>query len=119
MSTENITLLENITTESTDSTYSYGTKQKGAGYYKNGNGVHTAVYQTADFIGSMKIQGTLAQEPGDSDWIDIEDTEVGLGYDSTIFLTNSKAVTFTGKFVWVRAAYNLQNGTISQIRYNF
>ena len=118
MSIETRILLENITTESSDSTYSYGDKKIGAGYHKSNNGVHTAYYKTRDFVGSIKIQGTLEIEPGESDWLDIEGTEVGLGADSTIFASSSVSRTFTGKFVWIRAAYNLQNGTIDQILYN-
>lgn len=119
MSTQTETLLENARTESTDSTYSYGDKKKGAGYHKNNDGVHTAVIRTDSFIGSVKIQGTLVAEPGEEDWLDIDGTEVGLGADSTLFLTDTKTISFTGKYVWIRAAYNLQNGTITKILYNY
>ena len=117
MSVESITLIENITTESPDSTFSYGDKKKGAGYHKNNDGVHTAVYQFDDFVGTVRIQGTLELYPGDDDWFDIDGTE--LGGDSTIFADDTYSNTFTGKFVWIRAAYNLQNGTITEIRYNY
>ena len=118
MTIETRILLESESTQSTDSTYSYSDKKKGAGYHKNNDGVHTVHYQTDSFIGSIKMQGSLAVEPGDGDWIDIDDTEVGLGEDSTLFVDESKTLTFTGKFVWVRAAYNIQNGTIVQILLN-
>lgn len=118
MSTQSIVLVNNITTESVGSTYTFSAKDKGAGYNKNGNGVHTAVYVVDNFIGSIKLQGTLELYPGENDWVDIEDTEKGLADDSTIWVNNTYSVTFTGKFIWIRAAYNLQNGTIVEIRYN-
>lgn len=116
MSTENYILVSNISTESTDSSYAYSSKNKGAGYNKNNDGVHTVVYSLDSFVGTIKMQGTLELYPGDSDWVDISGTE--LGGDSSVF-SSSQSRTFTGKFLWIRAAYNLQNGTISQIRYNF
>jgi len=118
MSTENIVLLSNITAEAADSTYKYGNKQPGAGYHRRGDGLHTAVYAVNSFIGSIKIQGTLSLYPGDHDWFDIIDTEIGLGSDSSAWTTTG-SVNFTGNFVWIRAAYNLQNGTITEIRYNY
>ena len=116
MSTESITLLENTFTESTNSDFSYGEKKKGAGYHKNSDGVHTVVYQFNNFIGDVKIQGTLALYPGEADWVDISGTDIAVSDSSA--LNNDETRTFTGKFVWIRAAYNLQNGTITEIRYN-
>lgn len=115
MSTESITLLSNISTEAADSSFLYGDKKKGAGYHRNDDGVHTVVYQLDNFAGTIKVQGTLELYPGDTDWFDITGTEIG-GDSSTFSATNSR--NFTGKFVWIRAAYNLQNGTITEIRYN-
>jgi hypothetical protein len=120
MSTESIILSSNVTEESVpgDSSFKYSAKQKGAGYHKYNDGIHTAVYQVDSFVGTIKLQATLELYPGDTDWVDIVNTEVAYGSDSTQS-TGAQSVTFTGKFVWVRAAYNLQNGTISQIRYNY
>ena len=116
MTTENIILLSNIDTESADSSFSYSEKNKGSGYNKNNDGVHTAVYSLDSFVGTIKMQGTLELYPGEDDWVDIAGTE--LGGDSSVF-SASQSRTFVGKFLWIRAAYNLQNGTITQIRYNF
>ncbi len=118
MSTESIVLVSNITAESNNSGYVYSNKNKGAGYNKNGDGVHTVVYVVDDFIGSIKMQGTLELYPGDNDWVDIVNTERGLAGDSTTWVNDTYTASFTGKFVWIRAAYNLQNGTIVEIRYN-
>lgn len=116
MSTENHIILSDVSAESVDSSYVYSSKNKGAGYNKNGDGVHTVVYALDRFVGTIKMQGTLELYPGEYDWVDVAGTE--LGGDSSVFNTAQNR-TFTGKFVWIRAAYNLQNGTINQIRYNF
>lgn len=116
MSNENIVLLSNVSTESVDSSFAYSDKNKGAGYNKNGDGVHTVVYTVDSFVGTIKMQGTLELYPGENDWIDIAGTE--LGGDSSVFSV-SQSRTFIGKFLWIRAAYNLQNGIITQIRYNY
>lgn len=118
---ESRTLLENITAITTAS---YSDKMKGAGYYKNGDGVHTVHYVVNAFLGDITIQGTLSQYPSDNDddWVEV-DTFAG---DSTLYNqpNNNDAVdydystTFTGKFVWIRVKYSLENGTIRQIRYN-
>lgn len=118
MSTKNTILVSNITAESTDSSLLYSDKMKGAGYHLYGDKVHTAFYDVNSFIGYIKLQGTLSLYPGDTDWIDITGTELGLNSDSSAW-TAVQSINFTGNYVWIRAAYNLQNGSIIQIRYNF
>jgi hypothetical protein len=117
MSIETKVLLENITAESAGSVVSYGNKNKGAGYHKNNNGMHTIFYQFDNFIGSVNIQGTLELYPGDNDWVDVDGTLIEISDSSA--LTSNEVRNFVGKFVYIRAAYNLQNGTISEIRYNY
>jgi len=122
MLNESKTLLENISTVT--STAQYSNKKIGAGYYKNGDGVHTVYTIVNAFLGDITIQGTLEQYPSDddTDWVDI----TSFAGDSTLYNqpNNNDAVdydfsdTFTGKFVWIRAKYELQNGTIREIRYN-
>jgi hypothetical protein len=117
MSIETTILLSNISTESLDLTFDYSDKQKGAGYHKSNDGMHTVVYAFDEFAGTVKIQATLELYPGDNDWFDVAGTE--LGGDSTLINSSALSYTFTGRFVWIRAAYNLQSGTITQIRYNY
>lgn len=117
MSIESTILLSNISTESVDSTFKFSDKKKGAGYYRNNDGTHTVVYDLDNFSGTIKIQATLEMLPGDNDWVDVIGTEIG--GDSTIITSAIKSITFKGKFAWIRAAYNIQNGTITEIRYNY
>lgn len=116
MSTESKILLSNISAESASADFSYSEKQKGAGYHKYNDGVHTVFYVLDNFKGTIKIQATLALYPGDNDWFDVDGTEIG--GDSSVIIGSAKTTTFTGKFAWIRAAYNVEDGTITQILYN-
>lgn len=116
MSIESTILLSNISAEAADSTFKFSDKKKGAGYYRNNDGTHTVNYDLNNFAGTIKIQATLEMLPGDNDWFDVVGTEIG--GDSTVIFSASKSITFKGKFAWIRAAYNLQNGIIDEIRYN-
>jgi phosphoribosylformylglycinamidine (FGAM) synthase-like amidotransferase family enzyme len=116
MSKETVVLLENVSVEAATAGFSYGEKRKGSGYHKSTDGVHTAVFQFNNFIGSVKIQGTLELYPNNTDWVDVEGTTITVEDSSA--LTTNETRTFIGKFVYIRAAYNIQNGTITEIRYN-
>lgn len=114
---ETVVLLENVSVEAAGTEFAYGEKRKGAGYHKNTNGVHTAVFQFDNFVGSVKIQGTLELYPNDTDWVDIDDTTISI--DDSSALTLNETRTFVGKFIYIRAAYRIENGVIFQIRYNY
>ena len=114
----NETLISSFSTESLDSSFAYTDKKPGAGYHRQLDCTHTAVYNVNSFVGSIKLQATLAIDPADADWFDVDNTLLGLGEDSS-YWTTSHSVNFTGNFVWIRAAYNVQNGTIVSIQYNF
>lgn len=117
MSTESLILLSNVSVESIGSAFLYGNKSKGAGYQKGSDGIHTAVFVFDSFKGTVKIQATLELYPGDNDWFNVTGTD--FGGDSTAVNTAAHTRSFTGKFMWIRAAYNVQNGTITEIRYNY
>ncbi len=121
MSIESKILLSNITEESIDlDIFSYSDKNIGAGYHQTKSSLHTFQFSLDNFKGDIKIQGTLSLYPGESDWVD-------LTYDNGSALTNldsspntsSATRNITGNWVWFRAAYVLEEGTITQIRYNF
>lgn len=117
MSIETIVLLPSTSSEAVSADFSYGAKQKGAGYNKHNDGVHTAVFSFDNFVGTVKIQGTLELYPTDNDWVDIPETSITIEDSSA--LINNESRTFTGQFVWIRAAYSIENGIISEIRYNY
>jgi hypothetical protein len=99
----------------TDSAFSYSDKNTAAGYHRISSGVHTVAYDYTDFVGTLKMQASLLLYPGDNDWVDIVGTEFG----SADPVTDTFSTTFTGNFVWLRAAYNVQDGTVNSITYNF
>ncbi len=121
MSTETIVLLSNASDDSQPTTWQYSEKNRGSGYYKTGNGVHTVVFEFDNFKGGVKIQATLELYPNDDDWFDVvydADVTSLTALDSTPVVANA-VCTFTGKFVFIRAAYMLEEGTITEIRYNY
>lgn len=114
-----------------------GEKFKGAGFYGMGDGFHTAQIQLTTFTGTIVLQGSLATDPGEDDWIDINFIEQGLsgeGVDTTgavnginaltdVVLNNSsinKVYNFTGNFVWIRAkVLSWTGGHINRVLLNF
>jgi len=129
-----ITILSNNTHDG-DSTVQTvtGSKYKGDGYYGRSDGFHTVQYNLTGFIGQIRIQGTLAIDPGDDDWFTVE---LGTGNSSvdttglitaqnitsveyTSVTTNTKNYNFTGNYVWVRAyVSNWTDGTVNSIKLN-
>ena len=100
--------------DSTASTVS--DKVKADGYYGNADGLHTVAYICSDdFVGTIKMQGSLATDPGANDWFDIDDTEVGDG--SSVVATTFK--NFTGNFVWLRSSVTVTTGSVTKIQLNF
>jgi len=117
----------------TDSATLQSDKVKGDGYYGMSDGLHTIMIDLNGFIGTIKIQGSLAQEPTETDWFMIEldrgavslDTtgkasalvETSLTYTSAE--TSIKSYNATGNFVWIRADISdWSAGTISRIELN-
>ncbi len=121
MPSQSTVLLSQTTTRSVDfSRYTYTEKQKADGYYNLGDGKHTVVFLFDNFKGAVKIQATLAVNPAEDDWFDVvyDSNPVDLTALDSTPLVNSAYRNFTGNFVWVRAGYILQEGTIREIRFN-
>jgi len=111
---ETVLLAENISAES--QSFVFSDKNKGAGYSGKSDTTTTVQYLLDNFSGAVKIQGSLELQPGDSDWVDIETTLID---EDSSQANNDYAFSFTGNFVWLRAAYKITNGTIVSIRYTF
>jgi len=90
---------------------------KADGYYGNADGLHTVAYIcSSDFVGTIKMQGSLATDPDNAiDWFDIDDTAVGDG--SSVVATTFK--NFTGNFVWLRSSVTVTTGSVTKIQLNF
>lgn len=123
MSFETLNLLENVTVQSaygrdynvvTDAdTVFYSEKNRGSGYYKNGSGINTILFDTQSFTGFIKIQATLELHPADTDWFDVHTENFAI--DSS---NSNRIVNIAGNFVFIRAVYHIEDGEIITIRYN-
>lgn len=111
-----------------------GEKFKGDGYYGSNDGLHTVAWKINSFVGTIKIQGSLASTPTSSDWFDIKLSGTGeysidttgkvvqnnissVAYSSAT--TTNAVYNFTGNYVWVRAVIeNFSAGTVNSIHMN-
>lgn len=100
--------------DSTASTVS--DKVKADGYYGNADGLHTVAYIcSSDYVGTIKMQASLASNPGSSDWFDIDGTSVGDGSS----VVSTQYINFTGNFVWVRSVVTVETGSVTKIQLNY
>jgi hypothetical protein len=100
--------------DSTASTVS--DKVKADGYYGNADGLHTVAYIcSSDYVGTIKMQASLASDPGSSDWFDIDGTSVGDGSS----VVSTQYINFTGNFVWVRSVVTVETGSVTKIQLNY
>ena len=108
-------------------------KAQGDAYFGASDGLHTIAIQLNDFIGTIKIQGSLATDPQETDWFDISLSSGATGVDTTGKIadalvtslpytqieTSMKSYNATGNFVWLRVdVSNWTGGTISRIEMN-
>jgi len=108
-------------------------KEKGAGYYGTTNGLHSlTVTTTPSFLGTVKIQASLAVDPSNDDWFDVNDaefvyTEDSPGYEPSLLATSSPTsprprtdfINFKGQFAWLRAKIDIDSGAVMSIMYNY
>ena len=88
-------------------------KVKGDGYYGFADGVHTLQTRITAFIGTIKIQASLATTPADADYVDIATIVTG---DGSSAITQGYLTNFTGNYVWIRVAVSdFTSGTINTI----
>lgn len=88
------------------------------GWWGSTDGIHTVSVQFANFVGGFKVQGTLALEPAEADWFDIDLSDINATYCGKevryprIELsptgtnggdTGIEAFTFVGNFTHLRA----------------
>jgi len=117
--TTSVTLLPTTTFGSSTGNYDGSSasfnsdKVKGDGYYGFSDGVHTIQTRVTNFVGTIKIQGTLKKDPANTDFVDIENISIG---DGSTAVTNSFFNNFTGNFVWIRVSVTeFTAGTINNI----
>lgn len=103
MADQATTLFSSITTASLPGPLPCASeKAKGCGYHGQPEAIHSVQFTTANhFVGSIKVQGTLATTPVDTDWYDIVDTTLGDGV--TPVADGAIIKSFAGNHVWIRA----------------
>jgi hypothetical protein len=110
-------------------------KIQGDGYFGNSDGFHTVFWSVANFVGNISVQGTLASEPQEADWVNVKlippsnnysvDT-TGLaragGVTSTSYTsltTTIDSYNFSGNFVWLRGRISgFTEGVVNGISIN-
>ena len=97
---------------------SYGIAVKADSYYGYTDGFHTIQVTYNQYVGRMRIQASLALEPTDSDWFDIQQdistfgsiTNQAVAWNPAGYIQfnvndpgdGSQAYSFTGNFTWIR-----------------
>jgi hypothetical protein len=104
----------------------YSEKEKGSGYY-NGDGFHTVMYipspdhkslmpgQPNLFRGSIVIQATLAEDPKEEDWVNLNETSSTFNEENY----KNELHNFLGNYVWIRAKVVISSGVLQQIALNY
>jgi hypothetical protein len=106
---------------------------QGAGYYGTSNGLHSlTINTTPSFRGTATIQATLAVDPAESDWFDVNNatftyTTTSTGYVPELLMGSNpegetprtEYVNFTGQFTWLRTRLDIDEGALMSVRYNF
>ena len=108
MANQPVILFQSLTTSSTDEndhllTFQFvSDKTTGCGYLGQSDPFHTVSYSTTmGFIGILKLQGSLARDPQEEDWYDIDGTTLGNGI--TAVFNQTLLINFNGNHVWIRA----------------
>lgn len=107
MANQSTVLFQSLTTSSTDVNGHLlvypliSDVVKGAGFYGQTDAQHSVQYSTTgNFVGMVKMQGTLVQTPTDTDWYDIQNTTLGNGI--TPAFNQIVIINFAGNHVWLR-----------------
>lgn len=108
MANQPVILFQSLTKDATDEndhllTFPFvSDKTTGCGYLGQTDPFHTVSYSTTmGFIGLLKLQGSLAKDPTETDWYDIDGTTLGNGI--TAVYNQTLLIKFNGNHVWIRA----------------
>lgn len=98
-------------------------REKGDGYFSGSGGFHTISYTvTPNFAGTLTTQATLATDPVESDWFEVDNSRITFVTPIVPATTTTNFINFTGNFVWVRAvvyrSVDDPNGSVQWINYN-
>jgi hypothetical protein len=106
---------------------------RGDGYYGRADGFHTIQTNLSDFVGTIKVQGTLDVDPTESDWFTVQLGTGNRSVDTTGLIreenitqvqyieekTGTNSYNFTGNYVKIRIKIeNWTAGTVNSIYLN-
>lgn len=106
-------------------------QEQGAGYYGTTNGLHTLVVNTTPtFVGTATVQATLAVDPQETDWFNVDNAEFVYTTSSPGYIPPNRVgalegpirtdhVNFKGQFTWLRAKIDIDSGAVMTISYNY
>ena len=101
-----------ITNATADAT---GDKIQADGYFGYADGLHTIAIYNAGLTGRIHLQGTLADDPTDNDWFDIN-LQANLAHVDYSTDTGVHGYTFQGNFIYLRIKLsNYAIGNLSKV----
>ena len=96
----------------------YGTAVKADSYYGYTDGFHTIQITYSQYVGRLRIQASLALDPGTNDWFDLQQdistfgsiTNNAVAWNPSGYIQfnandpgdGSQAYSFSGNFAWLR-----------------
>lgn len=87
---------------------------RGVNYYQGQGSIQTVTIQVEGFVGRIRLQASLNDEPVGAVWFEVYD------YDRTSPTTDLHPVSLVGNYVWMRAEItDFSAGTIQTISINY
>jgi hypothetical protein len=84
--------------------------KRAANYYQGQGSIQTVTIQVQDFVGRIRLQATLNDDPAAALWFDVYD------YDRISPTTEYHPVSLVGNYAWMRAEItDFSAGTIQTI----
>jgi hypothetical protein len=94
-------------------------KIRGDGYFGSSDGLHTAMVTATDtFVGTATIQASLATNPSNSDWFNVNGASVSYTVMNQRTSRTVDCFNFTGNFVWIRGVVHINAGSVESILVN-
>lgn len=83
---------------------------RAVGYYQGQGSIQTVNIQVSNFVGRVKLQAALNDDPAVAAWFDVHD------YNRLVPTTDNYSVSLIGNYVWIRAEIeNFSEGAIQGI----
>lgn len=88
--------------------------KRAANYYQGQGSIQTVTIQVLGFVGRIRLQATLNDDPAEALWFDVYD------YDRVSPTTDYHPVSLVGNYVWMRAEItDFSAGTIQTISISY